>query len=121
MPLKSYDDGKTHRATVSKLIYPNQVFTLEEINRFFNGKNGNPTYVVVNGLVFDITDRLNDFYEEFGYIDEVKTEINDCHLGKVKMLVNETNLVGYIKHKKSKKMKEFSLIFLLFYNDPSDE
>ena len=77
MPLKSYDDGKTHRATVSKLIYPNQVFTLEEINRFFNGKNGNPTYVVVNGLVFDITDRLNDFYEEFGYIDEVKTEIND--------------------------------------------
>ena len=74
MPLKSYDDGKTHRATVSKLIYPNQVFTLEEINRFFNGKNGNPTYVV-------------------------KTEINDCHLGKVKMLVNETNLVGYIKHK----------------------
>ena len=79
MPLKSYDDGKTHRATVSKLIYPNQVFTLEEINRFFN--------------------RLNDFYEEFGYIDEVKTEINDCHLGKVKMLVNETNLVGYIKHK----------------------
>ena len=75
MPLKSYDDGKTHRATVSKLIYPNQVFTLEEINRFFNGKNGNPTYVVVNGLVFDITDRLNDFYEEFDILMKLKQKL----------------------------------------------
>lgn len=96
MPLKSYD-STMQRTTVSKFILPNQVFTLKEISRFFNGKDGNPTYVVVNGLVFDITDRLTEFYEVLGLEDAENKEIKECQVGKVKMLVNEADLVGYIK------------------------
>lgn len=97
MSLKSYD-SITHRTTISKFISPNQVFTLEEINRFFNGKDGNPMYVVVNGLVFDVTDRLNDFYDVFKFDDGENKEIEEHQVGKVNLLLNEVDLVGYIKY-----------------------
>jgi predicted heme/steroid binding protein len=33
-----------------------KVFTLEELAKY-DGKNGNPAYVAVNGVVYDVTDR----------------------------------------------------------------
>lgn len=56
---------------------PDKVFTLEELKKY-NGQNGNPAYVAVNGIVYDVSNVLewsnglhqgltagNDLTEEF--------------------------------------------------------
>lgn len=39
-------------------IIPTRVFTLYELEHFYNGKNNTPSYLSANGLVFDVTHNL---------------------------------------------------------------
>ena len=58
-----------------------RVFTLEELAQY-NGKNGNPAYVAVNGIVYDVTDvPAWEFLEHFGVSagNDLTTEFELCH------------------------------------------
>lgn len=36
-------------------VIPPRVFTLYELENYYNGQNGRPSYVAANGIVFDVT------------------------------------------------------------------
>lgn len=63
---------------------PNTSFTLAELSRY-NGKNGNPAYVAVNGIVYDVTN--NGAWAaatHFGLAAgrDVTREFASCHSGQ---------------------------------------
>ncbi len=58
-------------------------FNLEELSRF-NGKNGNPAYVAVNGVVYDVTNNAAwAAATHFGLSagNDLTDNFNSCHAG----------------------------------------
>ena len=61
-----------------------KMFTPEELS-IFNGKNGNPAYVAVNGIVYDVTDIASwAAATHFGLTagKDVTSEFTKCHAGQ---------------------------------------
>lgn len=71
-------------------------FTLEELAAY-DGKNGNPAYVAVNGVIYDVTNNLvwrgrNHFGLDPG--NDLTKEFEQCHPGA--MVLSVLPVVGYL-------------------------
>ena len=80
----------------------NMMFTIEEIEQNYNGENGNPAYVVVDNIVFDVSDIgtwAGGTHHGLYAGNDLSTEFNTCHSGMIEMLKNIAPIVGYIVQK----------------------
>lgn len=70
-------------------------FTLEEL-AFYNGKNGNPAYVAVNGIVYDVTNNAAwAAATHFGLTAgrDLTSAFSSCHTGNASIL-NSLTAIG---------------------------
>lgn len=75
-------------------------FTVQEIEQNYNGKNGNPAYVIVEGMIYDVS--LNPAWgggTHFGQSSgkDLTGIFNSCHQGNLELLKNTLPLVGILK------------------------
>lgn len=77
-----YFDVKTIRQMFGNSYYREErVFTLEELAKF-NGRNGVPAYVAVNGVVYDVSrERTWGGASHFGLTagKDLSAQFNSCH------------------------------------------
>lgn len=69
-------------------------FTMEELIKY-NGKNGNPAYVAVNGIVYDVTNNAAwAAATHFGLTagKDLSGEFSSCHAGQ--QILNKLRVVG---------------------------
>lgn len=94
----NYSSEKSNSS--NKNIIKRQEFTLEEIQQKYNGENANPSYVVVDGIVFDVTN-IDEWANGSHYGLSVGEEHTDsfysCHGQKIDMLKKKLQIVGYLK------------------------
>ena len=75
-----------------------ETFTLEEL-AMFNGKNGSPAFVAVNGIVYDVTDvEAWKHGRHYGLVagKDLSQYFNSCHKNDKKIL-NKLKVVGNIE------------------------
>ena len=53
--LLSFKRNKRQVTNVPDIYIPNRIFTLEELQTKYNGQNGNPCYVALRGIVFNVS------------------------------------------------------------------
>ena len=75
-----------------------RVFTEKELAKY-NGRNGEKSYVAVNGIVYDVTNVPkwrggNHYGVKAGQV--LDKEFLQCHLGKSDILENITYIVNFI-------------------------
>ncbi len=71
-----------------------RLFTLEDLSRY-NGRNGNPAYVAVNGVVYDVTNNAAwDGATHFGLTagTGVTSQFASCHAGQP--ILSKLKVVG---------------------------
>ncbi len=71
-----------------------RLFTLEELSRY-NGRDGNPAYVAVNGVVYDVTDNAAwGAATHFGLAagTDVTSQFASCHAGQP--ILSKLKVVG---------------------------
>lgn len=71
-----------------------RLFTPEELSRY-NGRDGNPAYVAVNGVVYDVTNNAAwGGATHFGLAagTDVTSQFASCHAGQP--ILSELNVVG---------------------------
>lgn len=82
-------------AVPTQLSQTNQsTFTTEELSKY-NGKNGNPAYVAVNGIVYDVTNNAAwAAATHFGLTagKDLTQEFASCHAGQ--QILNRLKMVG---------------------------
>lgn len=69
-------------------------FTLQELSKY-DGKNGNPAYVAVNGIVYDVTNNATwAAASHFGLTagKDLTNEFASCHAGQP--ILSKLNVVG---------------------------
>lgn len=77
---------------------PPRYFTLEELSRY-NGKNGVPAYVAVNGVVYDVTNNSvwkGDSHFGLNPGNDLTSEFQTCHPGA--MVLTRLPVVGYMTY-----------------------
>lgn len=87
---------------IVEIISPNNSFTMEEIEKYYNGENGKPSYVAVNKIVYDLSniDSWNGGMHHGLFAgSDLTNEFNSCHYGNVESLKNVAPIVGYIVEK----------------------
>ena len=92
-----------------------KVFTLEEL-AMYNGQNGNPAYVAVNGLVYDLSSAPAEILETHKGIplgSDLSADFSNCHNDNISLLKSIT-IVG--KLMVSREIKEFTIDELAKYN-----
>jgi predicted heme/steroid binding protein len=83
-------NGSNHRETTDNT----RIFSPMELAKY-NGKNGNPAYVAVNGIVYDVTDSAAwGGASHFGLTAgmDVTNEFASCHAGQP--ILNQLKVVG---------------------------
>lgn len=71
-----------------------RVFTVAELSRY-NGKDGNPAYVAVNGVVYDVTNNAAwGGATHFGLVagTDVTSQFASCHAGQP--ILNKLKVIG---------------------------
>lgn len=79
---------------------PNREFTLDELKNYYDGADGKPAYVAINGIVFDVSNvGAWGGGTHFGlYAGKNHTDIFDRHHdGLMGLLKEKAVMVGYIK------------------------
>jgi len=79
---------------VQKDLPEQRTFTLDQLARF-DGTNGNPAYVAVNGTVYDVTNNAAwAAATHFGLSagKDLTREFESCHAGQ--QILNELRIVG---------------------------
>jgi predicted heme/steroid binding protein len=74
-----------------------RIFTSDELSRY-NGKNGNPAYVAVNGVVYDVTNTAAwGAATHFGLTagTDVTSQFASCHAGQP--ILSNLKVVGKIE------------------------
>lgn len=95
-PLPIYNGNTTYKNTPAITPLPNQkvpqtiqrTFNLKELAKY-DGKNGRPAYVAVNGMVYDVTNnRAWAAATHFGLVSgkDYTTEFASCHAGQQSIL-----------------------------------
>jgi len=72
---------------IPDVTIPNRFFTLQALENKYNGKNNNPAYVAMNGIVFDVTNsRTSHNSKHFGLcsMEDLNGAILPRIVGKVK-------------------------------------
>ncbi|WP_158534747.1 ferritin family protein [Romboutsia maritimum] len=81
-------------------IMPNQLFTIEELQKFYNGENGRPAYVVIDKIVYDVSNigawGGGSHYGLFAGEDHTE-EFLTCHATKIDKIKEKLPIVGYLK------------------------
>ncbi|HAX73758.1 MAG TPA: hypothetical protein DCY20_09580 [Firmicutes bacterium] len=80
-------------------LHKNQVFSMEQLLKYYNGLNGNPLYIAIEGLVFDVTDLPNweeELIEDHGADIHLPNGLQLLESKKVKQLMKHARLVGLI-------------------------
>ncbi|MHB1152577.1 MAG: cytochrome b5 domain-containing protein [Eubacteriales bacterium] len=75
------EDEEFQTQKVQNIFNKNNDFSLEELS-VFNGQNGNPAYVAVNGIVYDVSDNpVWPAAAHFGLIagNDLTAEFHSCH------------------------------------------
>ena len=75
---------------------PPRYFTLEELSQY-NGKNGAPAYVAVNGVVYDVTNNSvwrGDSHFGLNPGNNLSIDFATCHPGA--MVLTRLPIVGYL-------------------------
>lgn len=110
-----YFDSKTIRELIGDTYYREEKkFTLEELSKY-DGGNGRPSYVAINGIVYDLSKNTNWAKgEHFGVTagKDLTEEFNSCHnnikilehIPKVGILTYERNEV---KEAKSRQVETY--------------
>ena len=78
---------------------PNMIFTMEDIEQNYNGENGKPAYVVVDNVVFDVSNIeswAGGTHHGLYSGNDLTEEFNTCHKGVIEILKNVAPIVGYI-------------------------
>jgi predicted heme/steroid binding protein len=92
--------GQEKQIKVNQIELPQQVqpnltdFTLQELAKY-NGKDGNPAYVAVNGIVYDVTNNATwAAASHFGLTagKDLTAEFASCHAGQP--ILNKLKIVG---------------------------
>lgn len=71
-----------------------RIFTVAELSRY-NGRNGNPAYVAVNGIVYDVTNNAAwGGATHFGLAagTDLTSQFASCHAGQ--QILSKLNVVG---------------------------
>ena len=91
---KSESNKKKYKSNRSEL----KQYKLEDISKF-DGRDGTLAYVVVDGIVYDVTS-INQWRDgnHYGLVagKDLTEYFNSCHNGKVEMLKRVAPIVGYI-------------------------
>ncbi len=95
------NDNKVSDEKINEKNPPNREYTLEELKKYYNGDDGNPAYVVVDGIVFDMSHvgawGGGTHHGLFAGYDHTK-DFDTCHGAKmIKMLKEKVPMVGYLK------------------------
>jgi len=93
--LFSLSDIVLNEALDSSILFrQNQTFTMDQLARY-NGKNGNPAYVAVQGVVYDVTNNATwAAATHFGLTAgrDLTSEFVSCHPGQT--VLSSLNVVG---------------------------
>jgi predicted heme/steroid binding protein len=88
--------NKTIHVNQAQEEFPPRYFTLEELSRY-DGKNGAPAYVAVNGVVYDVTNNSvwkGDSHFGLNPGNDLSKDFATCHPGA--MVLTRLPVVGYL-------------------------
>lgn len=115
------EEEKEKVKKIVKKTMRDEIFTIEELAKF-DGKNGNPPYVAIDGIVYDMTEvpkwgSGNHYGIMAGQV--LDKQFEQCHVGN-KSIIDNVTVVGRLEDSRISKVesiKEQSKIDIKKYRD----
>jgi len=89
-----YQDNPINKITKTNLYAERQDLTVEQLSKY-NGKNGNPAYVAISGIIYDVTNNAAwAAASHFGLTagKDLTAAFNSCHGGQ--QILSKLKVVG---------------------------